>query len=128
MEHFLAQRKITIDNRCSVALKSMRRIIQKMQENFIITTVDKASSNYAFTCKKQYLLFMNKEMGYDWINNKVLANNETYVIHNTTSLSTIVQEHIAQTALFFNRPANPSFNRIPTIYGIPKMHKSPIKF
>ena len=45
--------------------------LARLQDQFVITVVDKAAGNYAFTCKKLYLLVLAKELG---LNREILGN------------------------------------------------------
>ena len=40
-----------------------KKELKKIQENFIITNVDKCANNFAFVCKKLYIEIINKVMG-----------------------------------------------------------------
>ncbi|KAF8368388.1 hypothetical protein PRIPAC_86217 [Pristionchus pacificus] len=45
-----------------VQIKSLTKKVSELHRDFVVTMVDKASGNYAFTCKKLYLQFMEKEL------------------------------------------------------------------
>ncbi|GMS95156.1 hypothetical protein PENTCL1PPCAC_17331 [Pristionchus entomophagus] len=82
--------------------------------------VDKASGNYAFTCKKLYLEFMEKEL------NTTSNGDRTYEIRDQLDSDEIKVKHERFTRSF-GITAQADGN-LPKIYGIPKMHKTPIKF
>ena len=109
-------------------IRQLREQICNIQKDFIITSVDKASCNYSFTCLKQYLIFMNEEMGYHWQSNTTRGLNDTYTIYNKESATDIVKRHATTNASILKKSISPEFDKIPNIYGIPKMHKTPIKF
>ncbi|GMT06598.1 hypothetical protein PENTCL1PPCAC_28772 [Pristionchus entomophagus] len=92
----------------------------RFHRNFAITMVDKASGNYAFTCKKLYLEFMEKELN--------TASNvmRTYEIKDYLDSDEIKVKHERFTRSF-GITAQADGN-LPKIYGIRKMHKTPIKF
>ncbi|GMT02312.1 hypothetical protein PENTCL1PPCAC_24486 [Pristionchus entomophagus] len=45
-----------------ILIGNLNRKMSEFHRDFVITMVDKASGNYAFTCKKLYLEFMEKEL------------------------------------------------------------------
>ncbi|GMT20376.1 hypothetical protein PFISCL1PPCAC_11673, partial [Pristionchus fissidentatus] len=94
--------------------------ISKLHTDFVVTMVDKASGNYAFTCKKLYLKFMEKEL------NTESNGDKTYEIQDQTNLEDLKILHERFTRSFGIIPLSES--SLPKIYGIPKMHKNPIKF
>ena len=57
-----------LSNRCS------KIELDKLQNNFVITVVDKAAGNFALTCKKFHFLRLAKELGLD----NQQPGNETY--------------------------------------------------
>lgn len=94
--------------------------LNEIHRNFVVTIVDKASGNYAFTCKKLYLEFMEREM------NTVHGNNRTYSLTDQETMEAIIRRHERAT-----RNLNLEVTEgcaLPRIYGIPKMHKNPVKF
>ena len=50
--------------------------LKRLQERFVVTVVDKASGNFAFTCKKFYFLKLAEELGL----NNPNPGNDTYKI------------------------------------------------
>uniref|UniRef100_A0A8R1UTH5 Reverse transcriptase domain-containing protein n=1 Tax=Pristionchus pacificus TaxID=54126 RepID=A0A8R1UTH5_PRIPA len=82
--------------------------------------VDKASGNYAITCKKLYLQFMEKEL------NTQSNDGKTYEIKDQLDPVSIKLNHEKFTRSF--GIAVQTEGNLPKIYGIPKMHKNPIKF
>ena len=51
-----------------------RNELKALQERYVITVVDKASGNYAFTCRKFYFLKLAEELGL----NNATPGNDTY--------------------------------------------------
>ena len=51
-----------------------RKELKALQERYVITVVDKASGNYAFTCRKFYFLKLAEELGL----NNATPGNDTY--------------------------------------------------
>ena len=50
--------------------------LDRLQSKYVITVVDKAANNFAFTCKKLYFLKLAEELGM----NNVNLGNETYML------------------------------------------------
>ncbi|MDR2223120.1 MAG: hypothetical protein LBE34_10330, partial [Flavobacteriaceae bacterium] len=99
--------------------------IKELHKNYIITIVDKASNNYAITCKKLYVSLIVKELG---LESSVDNDNNTYVLYNMESEESILKRHEMQSKNFFNIGKGlADVCHLPIIYGIPKMHKNPIK-
>ena len=48
--------------------------LNRLQERFVITVVDKASGNFDFTCRKFYFLKLAEELGL----NNAIPGNDTY--------------------------------------------------
>ncbi|GMR50784.1 hypothetical protein PMAYCL1PPCAC_20980, partial [Pristionchus mayeri] len=92
----------------------------ELHKDFVITMVDKAAGNYAFTCKKLYLQFMEKEM------NTQNDGERTYELKPQICPTVIRSNHERFTRSFGIIPQTEG--NLPKIYGIPKMHKNPIKF
>ena len=85
-----------------------------MQEDFVICPVDKAANNFGFVCKRLYREAMEKEVG----------NKDTFTEIQITksAIVTSIYNKSKEFKLFPNR------FKIPSFYGIPKFHKTPIKF
>ena len=93
--------------------------LKALHKNFVITTIDKASGNFAVTCKKLYLQFLEKEL------NTVTGGNRTYEPLNTADCQAIVDIHDRSTR-GYGLETLPD-GCIPKIHAIPKMHKNPVK-
>lgn len=93
--------------------------LRNLHKHFIVTIVDKASGNYAFTCKKQYLRFMENEM------NTTTSNTRTYEPVPDADIDKLLSNHNANARSYGLMPLEES--ALPRIYAIPKMHKTPIK-
>ncbi|KAF8362111.1 hypothetical protein PRIPAC_89034 [Pristionchus pacificus] len=94
--------------------------VSELHRDFVVTMVDKASGNYAITCKKLYLQFMEKEL------NTQSNDGKTYEIKDQLDPVSIKLNHEKFTRSF--GIAVQTEGNLPKIYGIPKMHKNPIKF
>ena len=42
-----------------------KRELDRLQERYVITVVDKAAGNFAFTCRKFYFMKLASELGLD---------------------------------------------------------------
>ncbi|KAF8353840.1 hypothetical protein PRIPAC_95463 [Pristionchus pacificus] len=54
--------KLRLHQHDYVQIKSLTKKVSELHRDFEVTMVDKASGNYAITCKKLYLQFMEKEL------------------------------------------------------------------
>jgi len=54
--------------------------LDRLRDSYVITVVDKAAGNFAFTCKKFYFLRLAGELGLD----NITPGNETYAYTNET--------------------------------------------
>ncbi|KAF8374323.1 hypothetical protein PRIPAC_80752 [Pristionchus pacificus] len=102
------------------ALNTAYPKVAELHRDFVITMVDKASGNYAITCKQLYLQFMEKEL------NTQSTDGKTYEIKDQADPVNIKINHEKFTRSFGIPPQTEG--NLPKIYGIPKMHKNPIKF
>ena len=75
----------------SVLSKSeCKRELENLQDKYIITVVDKAAGNFAFTCRKFYFLRLATELGLDNENPGndtygYIQNTEANIVANTVS-------------------------------------------
>lgn len=106
---------------------SLHKELKELQKHFIITCIDKAAGNFALTCKKLYVITMNKELGFDHVTRKNIASNPTYKIYDRETYSSIIKRHEITTKSL-NLETKSKDLALPKIYAIPKMHKTPIKF
>ena len=99
-----------------------KRELDRLQELFVITVVDKAAGNFAFTCKKFYLLRLASELG---INNDT-PGNETYELQNRSEPE-ICNAVLGELTSFRAAP-DITEQKLAMIYHNPKFHKNPVKF
>ena len=92
-----------------------------LKEKFVITVVDKAANNFAFTCKKFYFLKLATELGME----NALPGNDTY-IHSFSSEAQIVTS-IKQDISRFRIVPGDSEEKLALLYHTPKFHKDPPK-
>ena len=88
-----------------------------LQSKYVITVVDKAAGNFAFTCKKLYFLKLAEELGM----NNVNLGNETYLHVNQT------ESEIVERTKRFNLVPDKKEERLALLYQTPKFHKNPPK-
>ena len=95
--------------------------LKRLQERFVITVVDKASGNYAFTCKKFYFLKLAEELGLQ----NATPGNDTY-LYCADSEQTVCSRLQDELKKF---RVNPLVNhsKLALLYQIPKFHKNPPK-
>lgn len=96
--------------------------LARLQDQFVITVVDKAAGNYAFTCKKLYLLVLAKELGL----NREILGNETYYF-TRQSEEQICLKLIEDMKKYRIKPDD-SCKKLALLYHNPKFHKNPTKF
>lgn len=95
--------------------------LKRLKERFVITVLDKASGNFAFTCKKFYFLKLAEELGL----NNVNPGNDTYRFC-PDSEQTICDRIIADIAKFKIAPPD-NQRKLALLYQTPKFHKNPPK-
>ena len=106
--------------------KGCQQSIRHLQGDFIITTVDKASGNFSFICKKFYLSTLLKELGFDMIHFQPVGN----ITYSPCSVdvSYIVGDHCEKLKSMFNISIPNGDSKIPKLFWVPKLHKDPYKF
>jgi len=102
--------------------------LKKLNKDFVITTVDKATNNFVFICKKYYLMAHCKELGVQNQGNMdfIIQGNEVY--HPASDNTTQVLQKHSQMAQDFGLEVGNEDLVIPKLFGIPKLHKTPYKF
>ena len=102
--------------------RSSKIELDRLQKNFVITVVDKAAGNFAFTCKKFYFLRLAGELGLD----NQQPGNETYLFVDRTEQE-ICRDLVGKLEPFGALPGD-SEQRVAMLYHNPKFHKNPVKF
>ena len=98
-----------------------RTELERLRAGYVITVVDKAANNFAFTCKKFYFLKLASELGMD----NDTPGNDTYV-HCPDSEAQIVAQ-IGQDLSKFRIVPDESEEKLAILYQTPKFHKNPPK-
>jgi hypothetical protein len=115
----------TIYNERSNENNNVKEKIKKIQQNYVITIIDKASNNYAITCKNLYTKLLMDELGFEGI---IPKGNNTYNLYSKETEETITLRHKITTFTLLKIDTEITKNNaLPIIYAIPKMHKTPIK-
>ena len=102
--------------------RSSKIELDRLQGKFVITVVDKAAGNFAFTCKKFYFLRLARELGLD---NQV-PGNDTYLYIDNTEQETC--DRLVSKLEPFGALPKDAEKKIATLYHNPKFHKDPVKF
>ena len=92
----------------------VRAYLKDLQKKFVIVTVDKASNNFAFICKRFYVSRTLKE----------ITDNNTYS-KSVRTFNDITEETINFCKRFGIQIEEKS-KQLPSMYWIPKMHKKPV--
>ena len=100
----------------------IKRVLEKLQEDFVFVPTDKASNNIAVVCKKFYIQKSLEELGIFDESKSVKKDGSTYVAVDK-SRQEIIKNHIKYTKSNLNTDDIPE--SFPFLYWIPKMHKKP---
>ena len=95
--------------------------LEGLQSRYVVTVVDKAAGNFAFTCRKFYFLRLAGELGLD--NDQ--PGNETYGFIQETEVD-IVNRSVSDMARFRLVPEVKE-QKLALLYQTPKFHKNPPK-
>ena len=125
-KNILKDRLLACSHRLSYKLPVLsdvqsKKELARLKDKYVITVVDKAANNFAFTCKKFYFLKLASELGLD----NVVPGNDTY-IHNSDLEGQIVAGIKNEISKFRIVPGN-SEEKLALLYHIPKFHKTPPK-
>ena len=93
--------------------------LTSFHEKFVLTPIDKASSNVSVICKRYYVEVVLKEIGILGI------GSETYEKANRSKDEIIDDNRVYSERLGYTLSEKEL--DLPTMYWIPKMHKNPIK-
>jgi len=108
---------------CSSAFnkKNIRSCLKDLHSKYVITPIDKAASNVAFTCKRFYAQTLVNELG--------ISSNDgdnTYKKINQTP-NVIINKHKKDLKRSFNIEVCDDMSVLPAMHWTPKMHKNPSK-
>ena len=101
--------------------RACKRELEQLQEDFVITVVDKAANNFAFICRKFYFVKLAEELGLDKDN----PGNDTYTFINETE-DNICREICSDLLKYKITPKTEEI-KLAILYQTPKFHKNPPK-
>ena len=96
--------------------------LERLQNKFVITVVDKAAGNFAFTCKKFYFIKLAHELGLE----NSSPGNDTYEYQDRTEQ--LVCDNLVSKLVRYNATPSVSEKKVAMLYHNPKFHKNPVKF
>ena len=100
---------------------SCKAELSRLQDKYVITVVDKAANNFAFTCKKFYFTKLALELGMD----RASPGNDTYGY--TDSSEQQVVDKIRSDVGKFRFVPDRKEEKLALLYQTPKFHKNPPK-
>ena len=101
--------------------EDVKKALENLQQHYVIVTIDKASNNFAFVCKRFYVSKILTELG----NN--LQPNPTYNFCNVTP-DEVIDDNVETSKKYGLVVADNKFKSLPLMYWMPKMHKNPVGF
>ena len=87
--------------------------LDKLYKTFVLVPADKAANNIVVVCRKYYIEVLRNE----------IHSSNTFQATNLTEQQ-IAYEHLNVTT---NLKAAPDNTKVPTMYWLPKLHKTPYK-
>ena len=104
---------------------NIKNELKRLRNKYIICSIDKASKNFSFVCKKLYVLTLLKELGFN-LSNLSCSGNETYFPCESTEI--VYVEQIRSTlSNQFNLDVDENNQCLAHIFWNPKLHKNPYK-
>ena len=98
-----------------------KRELDRLQDRYVISVVDKAAGNFAFTCKKFYFMKLAAELG---LNNEN-PGNETYEFSQENEDQVV--DRARSDLLRFKIEPEEKESKLALLYQNPKFHKNPPK-
>ena len=93
--------------------------LENLHKQFVLVPIDKAANNVAIVCKHYYVEVILKEIG-------ILGKgNQTYEMSQEAKEGFIDETNVFARKLGYK--IEEDFKELPSMYWIPKMHKTPIK-
>ena len=97
--------------------------LDSMHKDFVVLSIDKATGNIDLVCKSFYASVITRELG---LNND--STTDTYNNIGGLSENDIIDKNVRDLKIKFGIENIPIENhRLPNMYWMPKMHKSPVK-
>ena len=94
--------------------------LKKLQSDFVIVPIDKASSNVAFVCKRHYATVIKNELRFSL----PADDSMTYKLIKTPPAS-VIKRHF-KFLKTCDLKTDEKMEKLPSMYWIPKLHKNPI--
>ena len=102
-------------------LETSQSSLKKLQEQYVIVPIDKASGNIALVCKRFYAQVLTSELG-------LTTNGTTTYQREIFSVDQITNRHENELVKKFGIKLQSSQKLLPHIYWLPKLPKDPTKF
>ena len=99
--------------------------LKDLQSKYIITSIDKATGNVAFICKRFYAKILSEELGCN--DHHKPLEDKTYIKINNLSKDEIIKQHKTELGRDFGVIIDEDNMSLPGMYWLPKMHKKPSK-
>ncbi len=125
---FSLKHKFNLSDFINYNYNDLKNDLLNLHKHFIITTIDKASNNYSFTCKKFYIENIKKELGIKGnILYKNICGNSVYEIQKDLNIDHLINDH-TKINLTFDIKLSDKNKCISKLYMLPKFHKRPYKY
>ena len=98
----------------------VKKHTEELHQKFVIVTINKASNNFAFICRKYYISKLLAEV----FQNQIKLSTATYS-PTLKSKEKITKTNIKYCRMFFLKITDQG-KTLPIMYWLPKMHKTPI--
>ena len=120
----IIKKKKRFYKKMSFSKKEILLELKLLHEKYVFVPTDKAGNNISIVCKKFYIEQSLRELGIFEKNSLSEANMKTYKIIDR-NIDDIIKDHISFTKKHI--PNAEFYEKLPSLYWIPKMHKSPTK-
>ena len=99
---------------------TVKKELEKLQDHFVIVTIDKASNNIALVCKQLYASVIHDEIKFT----DDTSPDNTYEKVNKTPRNILDshKKHLKKLGIELEETCE----KLPNMYWMPKMHKSPV--
>ena len=105
--------------------ENVKKELKRLQNKYIICSIDKASNNFAFVCKKLYVMTLLKELGFNTESLDCIGN----VTYSPLPLDQSTYIELVSSSLRdkFNINVEEDNMCLPRLFWNPKLHKDPYK-
>ena len=124
----IANRNSEMNKRKTWSNYQIKKALQGVHKNFVVTGADKASNNFIFICKKHYTEVMCKELGI-----RIERNEVVYEGNSTYEPATIDEVEINRkfdeyNSRWLQTKTAEEEKILPRLFALPKLHKDPYKW